>query len=54
MYLGARARAAVLFRFLRGRNFSLLEGPSYFNALAVYRVAVGFSFALSRDFKGGR
>ena len=54
MHLGARARAAVLLRFLRGRNFSLLEGPSYFNASAIYRVAVGFLFALSRGFKGGR
>ena len=54
MYLGARARAAVLLGFLRGRNFSLSEGPSYFNASAVYRVAVGFSFTSSRGFKGGR
>ena len=54
MHLGTRARAAVLLRVLRGRNFSLLEGPSYFNATAFYRVAVGFSFASSRGFKGGR
>ena len=54
MYLGARAHAAVLLRVLRGRDFSLLEGPSYFNATAFYRVAVGFSFGLWRGFKGGR
>ena len=54
MHLGARARAAVLLGLLRGRNFLLLEGPSYFNATAFYRVAVGFSFTLSRGFKGGR
>ena len=54
VYLGARARTAVLFRFLRGRNFSLLEGPSYFNTTSIYRVAIGFSFILSRGFKGGR
>ena len=54
VYLGARAYTAVLLRVLRGRNFSLLEGPSYFNATAFHRVAVGFSFALSRGFKGGR
>ena len=54
MHLGARARAAVLLRFLRGRNFLLSEGPFCFDASAVYRVAVGFSFASSRGFKGGR
>ena len=42
VYLGTRARAAVLLRGLRGRNFSLSEGPFYLNATAFYRVAVGF------------
>ena len=42
LHLASRARAAVLLRVLRGRNFSLLEGPSYFSATAFYRVAVGF------------
>ena len=42
LYLASRARAAVLLRVLRGRNFSLLEGPSYFSATAFYRLAVGF------------
>ena len=41
LHLATRARAAV-FRGLRGRNFSLLEGPSCFSATAFYRVAVGF------------
>ena len=54
VYLGTRARTAVLLRVLRGRNFSLLEGPSYFNATAFYRVAVRFSFTLLRGFKGGK
>ena len=54
VHLGTRARAAVLLRVLRGRNFSLSEGPSYFNASAIHRVAVGFLFASSRGFKGGR
>ena len=54
MRLGTRARAAVLLRVLRGYNFSLLEGPFYFNATAFYKVAVGFSFRSSRGFKGGR
>ena len=42
LYLGARARAAILLRVLRGRNFLLLEGSSCFSATAFYRVAVGF------------
>ena len=50
MYLGARARAAV-FRGLYGRNFSLLEGPSYFSAMAFYRESVELPFRLSRSFK---
>ena len=54
VYLDARAYTAVLLRVLHGRNFSLLEGSSYFNATAFYRVAVGFSFASSRGFKEGR
>ena len=51
VHLGTRARAAVLLRGLRGRNFLLLEGPSYFSATAFYRVAVGFSYGLLRGFK---
>ena len=54
MRLGTRARAAVLLRVLRGYNFSLLEGPSYYNATAFYRVAIGFLFGLLRGFKGLR
>ena len=54
MHLGARAYAAVLLRVLRGRDFSLSEGPFYFNATAFYRVAVGFSFRSSQGFKRGR
>ena len=42
LYLASRARAAVLLRVLRSYNFSLLEGPSCFSAMAFYRVAVGF------------
>ena len=51
MHLSARARAAVLLRVLRGCNLSLLEGPSYFNVTAFYRVSVEFLFGLSRGFK---
>ena len=54
MHLGTRARAAVLLKVLRSRNFSLLEGPSYFNATAFYRESVGFSFGSSRSFKVSR
>ena len=54
VHLSARARAAVLLRVLRGRNLSLLEGPSYFNVTAFYRESVGFSFRLSRGFKEER
>ena len=54
VHLGARARAAVLLGVLRGRNFSLSEGPSCFDATAFHRVAVGFSFASSRGFEEDR
>ena len=57
LYLATRARAAVLLRVLRGRNFSLLEGPSCFSATAFHRVAVGFFVRVVmwfRGFKGGR
>ena len=43
LYLATRARAAV-FRGLRGRNFSLLEGPSCFSATAFYRESVELPF----------
>ena len=51
VYLGARARAAVLLRVLYGRNLSLLEGPSYFSATAFYRESVELLFRSSRSFK---
>ena len=51
MHLSARARAAVLLRVLRGYNFLLLEGPSYFNATAFYRESVELPFRLLRGFK---
>ena len=53
VYLGVRARSAVLPRGLYYRNLSLLEGPSYLCATAFYKVSVEFLFRLSRDFKGG-
>ena len=52
MYLGAKAYTAVLLRVLYGYNFLLLEGPSYLNAMAFYRVAVELPFRLLRGFKG--
>ena len=54
MYLSARACTAVLLRVLRGYNFSLLERPFYFNAMAFYRESVEFPFRLLRGFKGER
>ena len=53
VHLGIRARLAVLPRGLYCRNLSLLEGPSYLDATAFYKVSVEFPFRLSRDFKGG-
>ena len=53
VYLGIRARMAVLSKGLYGCNLSLLEGPLYLKATAFYRVSVEFPFRLSRDFKGG-
>ena len=51
MYLSTRARTAVLLRVLHSRNFSLLEGPFYFNATAFYKVVVGFLFGFLYSFK---
>ena len=53
VYLGIRACSAVLPRGLYYCNLLLLEGPSYLNATAFYKVFMGFLFGLSRDFKGG-
>jgi len=51
MYLGVRARTAVLLRGLHTCNLLLLEGPSCFGATAFHKVSVEFPFRLSRDFK---
>ena len=53
VYLGIRARSAILPRGLYYCNLSLLEGPSYLYATAFYKVFVEFPFRSSRDFKGG-
>ena len=53
VYLGIRAYLAVLPRGLYYYNFLLLEGPSYFKAMAFYRVFIKFSFISSRSFKEG-
>jgi hypothetical protein len=53
VYLGIGACLAVLPRGLYCRNLSLLEGPSYFCAMAFHKVFIEFLFRLSRDFKGG-
>jgi hypothetical protein len=50
VYLGVRARSAVLPRGLYCRNLSLLEGPSCLYATAFYKVSVEFLFRLLRDF----
>jgi len=52
MHLGIRAYSAILPRGLYCRNLLLLEGPSYLNATAFYKVSVEFPFRSSRDFKG--
>ena len=44
VYLGIRARSAVLPRGLYYRNLSLLEGPSYLYATAFYKVSIEFPF----------
>ena len=45
---------AVLLRGLYGCNFLLLEGPSYFSAMAFYRESVELPFRSLRSFKGLR
>jgi len=53
VYLGIRARSAVLPRGLFYYNLSLLGRPFYLSATAFYKVFVEFPFRLLRDFKGG-
>jgi len=50
VHLGIRAYLAVLPRGLYYCNLLLLEGPSYLNATAFYKVFVEFPFRSSRDF----
>ena len=45
-HLGVRACSAVLPRGLYYCNLLLLEGPSYLNATAFYKVSVEFPFRL--------
>ena len=52
VYLGARARTAILLGALYVYNLSLLKGPSCLGAAAVYKVSVEFPFRSSRCFKG--
>jgi len=53
VYLGIRARSAVLPRGLFYYNLSLLGRPSCLGVTAFHKVFVEFPFGLSRDFKGG-
>jgi len=53
VYLGVRTYSVILPRGLYYCNLLLLEGPSCFSVMAVYKVFVEFPFRLSRDFKGG-
>jgi len=53
VYLGVRARSAVLPKGLYYCNLLLLEGPSCLSATAVHKVFMEFPFRSSRDFKGG-
>jgi len=46
VYLGVRARLAVLPRGLYCRNLLLLKGPSCLSATAIYKVFVEFPFKL--------
>ena len=50
IHLGIRARLAILPRGLYYRNLSLLEGPSYLNTTAFYKVSIEFPFRSSRSF----
>jgi len=51
MYLGTRARTAVLPKGLRIYNLSLLKGPFCLRATAFYRVSIEFLFKLLQDLK---
>ena len=51
VYLGIRARSAVLPRGLYYRNLLLLEGPSYLCATAFYKVSVEFPLGSREIFK---
>ena len=53
MYLGVRARSAVLPRGLYYRNLSLSEGPSYLYATAFYKVSIEFLLGYREIFKVG-
>ena len=53
MYLGVRARSAVLPRGLYYYNLLLLEGPSYLYAIAFYKVSVEFPLGYCEIFKVG-
>ncbi len=48
VYLGTRARLAVLFRRLYICNLLLLEGPSCLVIMAFHKVSIGFPFRSSR------
>jgi len=50
VHLGIRARLAILPRGLYCRNLLLLEGPSYLNSTAFYKVSTEFLFRLLRSF----
>ena len=51
VYLGTRARLAVLFRRLYICNLLLLEGPSCLIATAFHKVSIGFPFRSSRNLR---
>ena len=53
VYLGIRARLAVLPRGLYYRNLSLLEGPSCLCAIAFYKVSMEFLLGYREIFKVG-
>ena len=53
VYLGIRARSAVLPRGLYYRNLLLLEGPFYLYAMAFYKVSVEFLLGYREIFKVG-
>ena len=53
VYLGIRARLAILPRGLYYCNLLLLKGPFCLSATAFHKVFVEFLFRSLRDFKGG-